>query len=409
MKYQEKITDWVQLYLKHIRHISIETHVVQEEGYKFQAVQHFQTHFNIEEADLAGNLELALLNNNLVTGAQYFPRGTLLAYARILPEETRSILRLLFDESKAVSKRITETRTAFERLNEMRNKQVERPFANTYMGLRFLSLLLSFRFPEKYNALKPVEWKVFSRFLNPTFSIPNHTPFGEQYEMYAEYIEPLRQYLMTRDEISIIKNKLVEGLAFHDDAYRWMTQDVIYVTARVFAGTRAQEIVRPDIKELEPKQEEVEVGSTEPTEDGTGFMPFEEHLEEYVVKNWENIDFGEELTLYKDEDGTPGQQYTTDVGIIDILAKDAHDNYVVIELKRAEAGYKVVGQILNYMGWVQDKLSHKEQKVRGLIIVGKADKTLQSALKLVSDKVGLREYRISIKLNFPSANIAETD
>lgn len=134
----------------------------------------------------------------------------------------------------------------------------------------------------------------------------------------------------------------------------------------------------------------------------TGFMALEAHLEEYVVRNWENIDFGEDLELYVEEDGTTGQQYTTDVGIIDILAKDSAGNFVVIELKRAESGYKVVGQILNYIGWVQDKLALDGQQVRGLIVVGKADKTLLSSLKPISDKVKLKEYRVTMQLKKPT-------
>jgi RecB family endonuclease NucS len=126
-------------------------------------------------------------------------------------------------------------------------------------------------------------------------------------------------------------------------------------------------------------------------------------VEEYLVRKWDTIDFGEKLELYRDEDGTPGQQYTTEVGIIDILAKDSKGDFVVIELKRAESGYKVVGQVLNYMGWVQDKLATHGQKVRGMIIVGRADNTLKSALKLVADKVKIREYRVKMDFIDPLA------
>lgn len=400
MKYQEQITEWVNMYLKHIREISIEKHVTEEEGYKFQSVQHFQSHFDIEAADIAGNLESSILNNNLVVGAQFFPLKMLIIFAQTFPEDTRNILRALFDESGDIVARINEAKKAFEVLNEKRNKQMTKPSANTYIGLRFLSLLLGYRFPEKYNALKPAEWKVFVRFLDPDFFIPQRTPPGEQYKIYSEYIESLREYLKARTDIAEIKNKLVESLAFRDEEYRWITQDVIFVTSRVLANARAGEVVAPEYKKRGKEAENIisKTDEDELSDNGTGFMPLEEYLEEYVVKNWSNINFGENLALYHDEDGNPGQQYTTDVGIIDILAKDKNDDFVVIELKRAESGYKVVGQVLNYMGWVQANLAQKNQKVRGMIIVGKADKTLQHALMPVSDKIALKEYRISMKL-----------
>ena len=400
MKGQEKISEWVSMYLKHVREVSIEKHVNEEEGYKFKSVQNFQSHFDIEAVDLAGNLDVSILKNNLVIGAQYWPRKMLLLYAEAYPEETRSAIRNLFDESKDVYSRLTEAEKAFDRLNEARSKEFNEPI-NSYIRLRFLSLLLGYRYPEKYDALKPAEWKVFVRFFNPEFSMPKRTSPGDQYKMYLEYIEPLRQYLKTRNDIGEIKNKLTEGLAFRDEECHWITQDVIYVTSKVLASARAGEVsvseyVKEEREDILSKEEDIVLD-----ENNTGFMPLEEYLEEYVVKNWDNINFGETLTLYRDEDGTPGQQYTTDVGIIDILAKDNKNNFVVIELKRAESGYKVVGQVLNYMGWVQGNLAQKDQKVRGMIIVGRADKTLQHALMPVSDKISLKEYRVSMKLVEP--------
>ena len=404
MEYQERISEWVQMYLKHVREVSVETHVRDEEGYKFKAVQHFQSNFNLEETDIAGNLQKSVLNNNLVVGAQYFPRKVMIDFAQKYPEEVRAILRSLFDESRDVEGRITEARAAFERLREVRNKEAEKPFSKTYIGLRVLSLLLSYRFPEKHNAIKPAEWKVFSCFIDPEFAIPNHTSPGEQYAMYLKFIEPLRAYLKQRPEIVEIKKKLVEGIEFRDSEFHWVTQDVIYVTARIYAGSRSEEAAAPAYRTSEVREEVVELEEQEPSanEDGTGFMPLEKHLEEYIVRNWKNIDFGENLELYHDEDGTPGQQYTTDVGIIDLLAKDDKGDFVVIELKRAESGHNVVGQILSYMGWVEEKLAQKNQKVRGLVIVGKSDNKLRAALRPVSDKIGIREYLMEMKLVRPN-------
>lgn len=397
MKYQEKIAEWVQIYLQHIQEVSIDVHVKNEEGYKFQAVEHFQKNFDLEAANLAGMLEVALINNNLVTGAQYWPRKMLVTYAQVFPEETRNALRKLFDESKDVGDRITEAEKEFYRLNDLRNKQFDRAATTTYIGLRFLSLFLGYRFPNFYNPLKPAEWKIYSRFLNPDFLIPIHTPPGEQYKMYQDYIEDLRGYIKNKEEIRLIKNALTKGLTFQDDEFRWMAQDVIYVTARLIANERSGEaskqIPLPEVIDSEVSEgEDKERGD----EENTGFMPLEKHLEEYLVRNWDTIDFGERLTLYRDEDGAPGQQYATEVGIIDILAKDMKGDFVVIELKRAESGYKVIGQVLNYMGWVQDKLATHGQKVRGMIVVGKADNTLRSALKPVADKVMLKEYRVKM-------------
>jgi len=94
----------------------------------------------------------------------------------------------------------------------------------------------------------------------------------------------------------------------------------------------------------------------------------EKYLEEFMVDNWHNTPFGQDYDIYEDEDGT-GQQYQTDTGPLDILAisKDKK-TLLVVELKKGATSDKVVGQILRYMGYVQDVLANSDQTVKGAII-----------------------------------------
>lgn len=396
---QEKMKEWVREYLKNIQEITLEIHVNRDEGYKFLSINNFQKYFNLEDLDFSGMLDRSILNNNLVVGAMYFPKKMLLIYAQDYPEETRLALKNLFDESKDIYIRLTEAQEAFDNINKVQNIRLGES-SNSYIGLRFLSLLLGYRFPEKYNALKPAEWKFFARFLDSDFHIPNRTPIGEQYRIYDSYIEALRTYLKDRKEMEPIREALTQGLPFNDSGLHWVTQGVIYVTARLLAGEKSEQKTETIITSTE-NEEEVILTEATIEEHDTGFMPLEKYLEEYIMKNWDIVDFGEKLFIYRDEDGTPGQQYVTDVGIIDILAKDEQGNFVVIELKRAESKYHVVGQVLNYMSWVEENLVSKKEKVRGMIIVGRADNTLKYALRQVQDKVILKEYRIKMTLIDP--------
>lgn len=389
--YQERIEEWVKKYLEYVRRVSIDMHTKEEnEGYKFKAVEHFRKNFDLEATDLTGMLEKAIPDNNLSGGYGYWPRIMLINYAEMFPEKTRSALRNLFDESKDVKTRINEAEDAFKRLNEMRNKQIDKPVAHSFIGLRFLSLLLAYYYPENYNPIKPAEWKAFASFINPDFRIPSGASPGEQYETYGKYVELLRTYIKGMKEIREIKDAFTKDLTFKDDEYRWMAQDIIYREARERAEKEPLKV------EITPK-----IIAEEYLEENTGFMPLEEHLEKYIMKNWDMIDFGEKLSIYREEDGSPANQYTTDVGTIDILAQDSQNNLVVIELKRGEFDYQVVGQVLNYMGWVEKNLAVKGQKVRGMIIVGKADETLKSAIAPVRDKIVLKEYRLKMNLIEP--------
>jgi len=125
----------------------------------------------------------------------------------------------------------------------------------------------------------------------------------------------------------------------------------------------------------------------------------EKYLEDFIIDNWDKIDFGEELYIYEDEDGNIGKQYYTgDVGYIDILATDKAGNFIVMELKKGRKNDEVIGQVLRYVGWVRDNLAKNGQDVKGFIIVRDRDPKLEYALKEVSDKVLAKRYSISFKL-----------
>lgn len=137
---------------------------------------------------------------------------------------------------------------------------------------------------------------------------------------------------------------------------------------------------------------------SEPEEKSDAEFVLEKYLEDFIVANFDAI-FHKKLILYRDpQEDVIAQQYATDVGRIDILAQEAKTgNFVVIELKKGRESDVVVGQILRYMGWVQENLCNDEQTVRGLIICKDVDPKLEYALKMVKN-VDLKLYRVKFEL-----------
>lgn len=113
-----------------------------------------------------------------------------------------------------------------------------------------------------------------------------------------------------------------------------------------------------------------------------GLFYMEKQLEDFILQNWESTELGKKYDLIVEDGEAMSQQYRTDIGPIDILARDkVTKDYVVIELKRAQTSDDTVGQLARYMGWVQENLNCKN--VKGVIIAGAFDKRLKYALKVV--------------------------
>ena len=106
----------------------------------------------------------------------------------------------------------------------------------------------------------------------------------------------------------------------------------------------------------------------------------EKHLEDFLIANWEKTDLGRQYDLIE-QDGEPvSQQFSTDVGFIDLLVRDKRTNdYVVIELKKGQSSDHTAGQLARYMGWVRQNLA-KGKKVQGVVIANNIDDKLRYAL-----------------------------
>jgi restriction system protein len=134
----------------------------------------------------------------------------------------------------------------------------------------------------------------------------------------------------------------------------------------------------------------------EPSVSSTQFV-LEKYLEEFIVTNFDSI-FGGKLKPVADEDGIVGQQYPTDIGVIDILAwEPLTQAYVVIELKKGRPSDQVVGQVLRYMGWVKEKLCKPGQLVKGLVICREPDQKLSYAIAMTHN-IQVKYYKVTFDL-----------
>ncbi|HEY0171241.1 MAG TPA: endonuclease NucS domain-containing protein [Pyrinomonadaceae bacterium] len=124
----------------------------------------------------------------------------------------------------------------------------------------------------------------------------------------------------------------------------------------------------------------------------------ETHLEEFLVRNWKHIDFGADLILYA-MDEQSGRQFPAGAWSIDFLCTDkSSGDFVVIELKRGRSSDSAVGQVLRYIGWVNENLAKPGQNTRGIIIAKEVDDALRYAIKGLAN-VRVLTYRVDFKLS----------
>lgn len=138
--------------------------------------------------------------------------------------------------------------------------------------------------------------------------------------------------------------------------------------------------------------------ASDPDVEDPSLFALESHLEDFLVKNWKQTEFGKNYDIYEDENGTGKQYPTDDKGRIDILALSKNKKeLLVVELKRGRASDVVVGQIQRYMGFVREVIAEKNQMVKGVIIASEDDLKIRRALSVTSN-IEFYNYKLDFQL-----------
>jgi len=189
-------------------------------------------------------------------------------------------------------------------------------------------------------------------------------------------------------------------------------EDILLEFKSIGVSESARTITRffysPEIRALwkskedrkEPEQED-EGEDIQPNDKSLFYL--EKHLEDFLIDNWDKTELGKKYDLYTEDGELKSQQYRTEIGIIDILAKDKKsDQLVVIELKKNQSSDDTIGQLARYMGWLEEnKTGGKPTK--GIIIAAQYDQRLYYALKKMKDaEVYLYQVEFHLKEHLSS-------
>lgn len=146
-------------------------------------------------------------------------------------------------------------------------------------------------------------------------------------------------------------------------------------------------------KDAAPKADQDEPDGPDDVVGGPALL--ELHLQDYLFRNWASC--FPNLTLFNAKEGREYQTSDPGVGTLDFLCTDESGNWVVIETKRWSGERKAIGQLLSYMGWVQQRLCRPGQTVKGILVISEANDALRMAASAVPN-LELRQYEIAFKL-----------
>jgi hypothetical protein len=103
------------------------------------------------------------------------------------------------------------------------------------------------------------------------------------------------------------------------------------------------------------------------------------------------------LRCHSDSQGkTIGIDFSTEVGEIDLLARDASGGYVVVMIAARGQGEESIQDVLLRIGWVRKHLATGAERVRGILLLDQPPESLSYAAAAVADTISFKTYRMSL-------------
>ena len=200
-------------------------YMVRHESYKWRATDQFQKTFDINAQNLAGNLKEALsLEENLLSGPMNFSKDMLLKNAECSPQETKSALVMLFDESLDLAQRADDFIDQFNSIHEFNKSQgLLKSNTTPHQNPHSVSVYLAFAHPSQHYIYKETVWLDFR--YETDLDYPPLSRFAHKLVGYDQICNHIREVLISDKELK----------ALHDDSYpsdksdyHLLTQDFIY-------------------------------------------------------------------------------------------------------------------------------------------------------------------------------------
>jgi len=213
---KNSITEFIERYIE-----ILEKDGDPNEAYKYQAINTFQSNWNIEAEDFHQMLRNSFRDvSNLLYQNSW---GFINKSAEHFPEEVREMFRKLYDDTVDISERIKRFQNDSKKLlPKVKNKLNLKKFS-TQQDERTISVYLAFRYPEKYILYKADYYLKFCELLNI-----NYGKTGERFLHFQELADQIISEGLLNHAKLLDTYRNLYSKPDWDDIYL-MIQNILYV------------------------------------------------------------------------------------------------------------------------------------------------------------------------------------
>ena len=203
----------------------------ENERYKWEAIQCFQSNWNIHAANFPDMLKRSLDKTyNLLASMSNYARAMIIGFAEAAPEEARGAFIALYAESHDVIERIE----AFKAWAEMMLEKYGNGARQHFQTENAITVYLWLRYPDTYGIYKYGEIKPTAKLLVADYTFKKGA-YVANIRNWLNFCNEIRQELIADTElIELLKSHLTES-CWPDTELRTLTMDVVFYISRYYS------------------------------------------------------------------------------------------------------------------------------------------------------------------------------
>ena len=198
----------------------------QGEKYKWEAVEWFQDHWDINANDFADMFAKATEKTaNLLASMNNFPRKMMIQYAQDDAEAVRAMFINLYDESKDVTERILQFQSSAQDLCDRLSpgyQHYQRPMA--------ITVYLCLKYPQKYDIFKYTVCKATGIYLENDFT-PTKGHTEQNIKGNSKLISEMQEVVSQDSELIGLFESNLDPNCYADESHRMLTFDFSFYIA----------------------------------------------------------------------------------------------------------------------------------------------------------------------------------
>ena len=206
-----------------------------DEKFKWEAVKHFQDHWNIDAENFGDMFKEATDKTfSLLASGYAYPRLMVINFAKADDEAVRSMFQNLFDESQDLTTRVDAFQTSSE---ELRSKYDDGTWRNHYQNTNAISTYLWLRYPDKYYIYKYELFREAAKELSYDY-MPRKNGSVESLIRGKQLYDEINQAINVDPDIRGMIEGVMVPSCYPDPELKTATIDVGFYLARYYLKER---------------------------------------------------------------------------------------------------------------------------------------------------------------------------